>query len=173
MATPIELARIIKANWSRFTAANKTLLTEPQNYPLIVIELTKRPQVPNPVTVAPQVPKAITLKAIMAVVPAAEMVKCYQLPGFIDDVRRAIDADDREYMNILIQIAAAANAITSGANSSVSKLTALLAQTEADPNWTATIPGDALAPDVDERDVQAADIESVKIAGESWYATAH
>ncbi len=90
--------------------ANANLRALRQNYPEIERLGNASTSVPNPVTVAPQVPKAITLKAIMALVPAAEMVKCYQLPGFIDDVRRAIDSDDREYMGILIQIAAATGA---------------------------------------------------------------
>lgn len=168
------LAEVIHDNWAALTEAKPILLREKQRYPDIADAMNAQPQIPNSVTSAPQVAKAITLKAIMSLVPAAEMVKCYQLPGFIDDVRRAIDSDDREYMGILIAIAAAATAISSGANSTVTKLQTLLAATEADPTWTATIAGPSLADAAGLGTVTAADVQAADQAsgGAGQYAIA-
>jgi hypothetical protein len=77
------------------------------------------------------------LKAIMAQVPAAEMVKVYGLPGFVTDLRTAIADNDREYMGVLLQIALAASAISAA---SAAKLQPMLTATVADPSWTVKIP---------------------------------
>lgn len=54
----------------------------------------------------------ITLKDVLAIVPAAERLKIRkQLPGYIDDVRRAIDTGDADYMSVLIVDAATDGAI--------------------------------------------------------------
>jgi hypothetical protein len=112
-------------------------LAKKGNYAGVVAALEVRTQVNNPVTVAPLVAAPITLKAIMAQVPAAEMVKVYGLPGFVTDLRTAIADNDREYMGVLLQIAVAASAISAA---SAAKLQPMLTATVADPSWTAKVP---------------------------------
>jgi hypothetical protein len=109
-------------------------------YPQIAAYLAERPMVGNPVTIAPMVPAPITLKAIMGLVPAAEMAKVYRLPGFITDLRTAIDGNDHEYMGVLMQIALADGAIT---QATAAKLQPMLVAQVADPSWAAQIPGSA------------------------------
>jgi hypothetical protein len=115
-------------------------LAKKGNYAGVVAALEVRTQVNNPVTVAPQVPKGITLKRVMTIVPATEMVAAYKLPGFVSDVKTAIDANDREYMGVLIGIAVAASAVTAP---TASALQAELTATVADPAWTAKVPSTA------------------------------
>ena len=86
-------------------------------YAEIAAALNAPTTVANPVAAAPMVPAPVTLKAIMAQVPAAEMVKAYQLPGYINDLKIAIDGDDREYMGVLLGIALAGNIISAGTSS--------------------------------------------------------
>lgn len=107
------------------------------NYPGVVATLETRTQVNNPVSVQPNVLKPITLKGIMAQVPAAEMVKVYGLPGFITDLRTAIVDDDREYMGVLLQIALTAQAISAATGA---KLQPMLTEPMPDPTWTAKVP---------------------------------
>jgi hypothetical protein len=128
-------------------------------YPEIAAWLDTRPMVANPVKAAPDVPAPITLKAIMALVPPAEMAKVYRLPGFVTDLRIAIDDQDREYMGVLLSIAVADGAITAG---TAAKLQPMLTATEKDPTWAEYIPGPArwqtagLAAAPSASDVQAA-----------------
>jgi hypothetical protein len=107
-------------------------------YPEAAAWLAARPLVENPVKAAPMVPAPITLKAIMAQVPAAEMAKVYGLAGFVGDLRTAIADDDREYMGVLLAIALAAGAISAG---TAAKLQPLLTAQVSDPSWSAQIPG--------------------------------
>ena len=82
----------------------------------------------NPDTAPYQVPITLTLKAVMAAVPAAEMVKAYSLlPGFVPDVKAAIDNQDREYLGGLLLIAVTAGAIS---QETAAKLQPLLTATE-------------------------------------------
>lgn len=117
--------------------ADLSALAKAGNYPGVVAALETRTQVNNPVSVQPTVLKPITLKGIMALVPAAEMVKVYGLPGFITDLRTAIADDDREYMGVLLQIALTAQAISAG---TAEKLQPMLAETVPDPTWFAKVP---------------------------------
>ncbi len=90
----------------------------------------------------------ITLKDVLAIVPAAERLKIRkQLPGYIDDVRRAIDTGDADYMSVLIVDAATDGAI--GAET-VAALTELLQSDRTETTTTettqpATLPGPSLA----------------------------
>lgn len=117
--------------------ADLLALANAGKYAAVVTALDARTQVNNPVSSAPLVPVPITLKAIMAQVPAAEMVKVYGLPGFVTDLRTAIAENDREYMGVLLQIATAASAISAA---SAAKLQPMLEATQADPTWTAKVP---------------------------------
>lgn len=120
--------------------ADLQTLAKAGKYAGVVAALEVRTQVNNPVSSAPLVLVPITLKAIMAQVPAAEMVKVYGLPGFVTDLRTAIAENDREYMGVLLQIATAAGAISAG---SAAKLAPMLEATQEDPSWTAKVPGTA------------------------------
>lgn len=115
--------------------------------------------VPNPQTSPAKVPVTVTLKALMAAVPAAEMVATYkELPTFVADLKAAIDDQDREYMAGLLQIAATAGVISA---ETVQALQALLAAEMDDPEWRAMVFGPSLAEEygfgvVTGSDVQAA-----------------
>jgi hypothetical protein len=89
------------------------------NAPRIVANPDKEPH---------QVPVHLTLKAVMEQVPPEEMVKAYSLlPGFVADVKKAIDNQDREYLGALLTIAATAGAIS---QETAAKLQPLLTATE-------------------------------------------
>lgn len=106
--------------------------------------------VDNPVTEPPQIPAPITLKALMSVVPPAEMVAVYQtLPAFVADLKKAIDDQDREYMAGLLTIAATAQVIS---QATTTQLQAMLTATIPDPDWTPTVlgPSQAAAAGLDE-----------------------
>lgn len=107
------------------------------NYPAIADAGNQPTSEPNPEAQG-TVPAPVELKQVMALVPPAEMAKVYRLPGFVDDLRRALDANDHEYMGTLMQIALADGAITAG---TAAKLQPLLAATEPDPAWSPTVPG--------------------------------
>jgi hypothetical protein len=84
--------------------------------------------VANPDKTPHQVPVTLTLKMVMADVPPAEMVKAYSmLPGFVPDVKQAIDNQDREYLGGLLLIAVTAGAIS---QETAGKLQPLLTATE-------------------------------------------
>jgi hypothetical protein len=117
-----------------------TAALQGKSYPEIAAWLGGADPVENPVTVAPMVPASVTLKAIMGLVPAVEMAKVYRLPGFITDLRTAIDGNDHEYMGVLMQIALADGAITAA---TAAKLQPMLLAQVADPSWSAQIPGPA------------------------------
>ena len=117
-----------------------------QNYPAIADALNAPTTVANPDAGKVETittPVDITLKAIMAIVPPAEMAKVYALSGFVDDVRRAIDSNDREYMGILIQIAVAANTISANSAQALGGLLASTTTTET--VQPATVQGPSLA----------------------------
>ena len=84
------------------------------------------------------VPAPVELKTVMALVPPAEMAKVYRLPGFIADLRTALDDNDHEYMGTLMQIALADGAITAG---TAAQLQPLLLATVPDPAWSPTVAG--------------------------------
>jgi hypothetical protein len=89
------------------------------NAPVVVANPDKTPRA---------VPVHLTLKLVMAEVPPAEMVKAYaMLPGFVADVKTAIDRQDREYLGALLLIAATAGAIS---QETAAKLQPLLTATE-------------------------------------------
>ena len=109
-------------------------------YPQIAEYLAGYDMVDNPVKAAPDVPAPVTLKGIMAQVPPAEMAKVYRLPGFVTDLRIAIEDQDREYMGVLLSIAVADGALTAA---TAAKLQPMLVATVSDPAWSAQIPGPA------------------------------
>lgn len=126
----------------------KTLITQHSaglgdNYQAIADKLNAPTTKANPVTAAPQVAAPIALKAIMALVPATEMVQVYKImPQLIPDLRNAIDTNDWDYMAVLLTIAATATVISAA---TVTKLQTLLGSTVPDPTWSATVAGPSLA----------------------------
>lgn len=114
------------------------------DYEAIAALLNAQPQIANPVTEAPTVPHPPTLDGdVIPAVPAAERLKIRkQLPGFIDDARRAIDTGSTVYMATLIEDALADGAIS---QQTAGALAALMARTQPDPTWSATIARPSLA----------------------------
>ena len=129
------------ATLKQLITANSTGITG--NYEAIAARLNAPTTIANPVAVAPQVAAPVTLKQIMALVPAAEMVQVYKvMPQLIPDLRNAIDNNDREYMAVLLTIAATSTVISAA---TVTKLQTLLGSTVPDPTWSATVAGPSLA----------------------------
>ena len=128
------------------------------DYPAIAARLNAPTSIPNPVTEAPQVPHPPTLDDVLAVVPSAERVAIRALAGFVDDVRRAIDTQNLLYMQTLIEDALTANAISA---QTATALALLLARTQPDPTWTATIAGPSLAAAAGVGTVTAAMVQAV------------
>jgi hypothetical protein len=81
-------------------------------YAAIAAAINAPQVVANPDKTPRQVPIRLSLKMVMSQVPPAEMVKAYGLPGFVADVKTAIDNQDREYLSGLLTIAVAAGAIS-------------------------------------------------------------
>lgn len=134
-----------------------------QDYPAIAGRLNAPTEVVNPdageVTTV-TTPAPITLKGLLAIVPPAEGAAIYsKLPGFVDDLRNAIDNQDREYLGGLLNIAYAGGAISQQTAAGLAPLlTATVTATTTAPD---TLPGPSLAEAaglgvVTERDVQAA-----------------
>mgnify|MGYP000932926785 FL=1 len=117
-----ELALADELRKPEYTAALKA-----RQFAAIATAINAPRTVPNPDTTPRDVPIRLTLKLVMGNVPAAEMVKAYALPGFVADVKTAIDNQDREYLAVLLNIAVAAQAI---GQDTATKLQPLLTATE-------------------------------------------
>ena len=117
-------------------------LVAAQNYPAIADALNAPASTPNPVTEAPQVAQLPTLKEIYAAIPVAEAAAIYSKPGLSADIRNAIDSGDAEYMAMMLAIVAEMQLISAPTAQAIA---ALMARTQADPSWTATIAGPSLA----------------------------
>jgi hypothetical protein len=127
-------------------------------YADIAAALNERKTVDNPDKTPREVPITLTLKAIMEDVPPSEMVKAYQLlPGFVSDVKAAIDRQDREYLGGLLQIAVAAGAIST---ETAGNLAPLLTATET-VTPPATIDAPSIAESLDLGTVTADDVQLV------------
>lgn len=131
-------------------------------YAAIADALNAPSTVANPQAEPGQVPADITLKAVMAQVPPAEGAKVFALPSFVDNLKTAIDNDDREYLAYLLSVAVAATAISAA---TAAKLAPLLTATVADPTWTATINGPSLAQAAGLGVVSAADVQAALHGG--------
>lgn len=131
-------------------------------YPAIAALLNAPTVVANPVTEPGQVAADITLKAVMAQVPPAEGAKVFALPSFVDNLKTAIDNDDREYLAYLLSVAVAATAISAA---TAAKLAPMLTATVADPTWTPTIAGPSIAQAAGFGVVKAADVQAALHGG--------
>ena len=126
-----------------------------QDYPAIAAKINEEQEIPNP---APRgkTPKRFSIGDVFGVITPAEAKSLYMIPGFRDDVQRALMENNRAELQNLLMIAAADLSSESLAN-----LSALLAQEEDDPNWPEMIPTESDAHymgwgRITEHDVQAA-----------------
>jgi len=128
------------------------------DYPAIANRLNAPTVIDNPQTEPATVSWPPTLKDVLAVVPSAERLAIRkQLLGFVDDVRRAIDTADADYMAVLIQDALTDNAISI---QTATALALLVERTQSDPAWSATIPGPSIAAAAGFGTISAADIQA-------------
>lgn len=112
------------------------------SYSEIAAVLNAPTVIDNPQTEPYTVPDPPTLKDVLGIVSAAERLAIRkQLPGFIDDVRRAIDTADADYMGVLITDAVTDNAISAETAAALAEL--LQRTTTVTPS--ATIAGPSLA----------------------------
>lgn len=125
-----------------------------QNYPAIADAMNQRLMVANPVTEAPQVAKRLGIRDLFAAITPTEARALYMIPGFRDDVQKAAEAGDR----VALQMYVAIGAPNLSANS-IAALTALMTATEADPAWSAQIPGDSRATVLGVAPVRATDVQ--------------
>lgn len=112
------------------------------DYEAIAAILNAPTTIDNPNTTPYTVPDPPTLKDVLGIVSADERLAIRkQLPGFVDDVRRAIDTADADYMGVLIT-----DAVTDGAISSdTAQALAALVQRTATVTPPATISGPSIA----------------------------
>lgn len=125
-----------------------------QDYPAIAAAMNARPMVDNPQTEAAQVPKRLTMTDIFTAITPTEARALYGIPGFRNDVERAVEAGDRAAMQMYIAIAGddlSAN--------SIAALASLLTETENDPAWSAQIPGQSRATALGVAPVRATDVQ--------------
>ncbi len=140
-----------------------------QQYPLIADALNAPTKVDNSVKAAPQVPLRIgwleVFQAIATAAPA-DMAKAGLIPSWmIDRAEQMMTANDRLGMaNWLTSIGAVAGL----SNEAKSALTALLAQTEADPTWTEKIDGPSIAAAAGLPYVTAEMIQAADTNGGNW-----
>lgn len=123
------------------------------NYPAIAALFNARPQVTNPAQ-QQQVPRRLGIRDLFGAITPAEARALYMIPGFRDDVQTAAEAGDRIALQMYVAIAA-----PDLSQQSIAALTALMQATEADPAWTATVPGDSVAMTLDVAPVTAADVQ--------------
>lgn len=112
------------------------------NYEAIAAALNAPTSIDNPVTEAPTVPHPPTLKEIYAVIPVAEAAAIYNKAGLSADIRNAIDGGDPEYLQMMLALVLEMQIISP---QTATALALLLARTQPDPAWTATIAGPSLA----------------------------
>lgn len=133
--------------------SNAAMIALGDNYPAIAALFNARPQVANP---APQqqVPKRLGIRDLFGAITPVEARALYMIPGFRDDVQEAAESGDRVALQMYVAIAA-----PDLSQQSIAALTALMQATEADPAWTATVPGDSVAMTLGVAPVTAADVQ--------------
>ena len=140
-------------------SANKAALVG-KDYTGIASALNAATVVDNPVATAPKTPKRLTLNDVFGAVASAaptDLAKSKDIPDWmIDRAELAMQQNDRTAMaNWLVSIGAAAGL----SDASKTALVALLALTEDDPTWTATVAGPSLATAAGLGVVTAADVQ--------------
>ncbi len=138
-----------------FIASSDELKALAQDYPAIAAALNARPQVENP-SDRQKTPKAFTINDVFQAITPVEALDLYKIPGFRQDVERALAQNDRVGLQNYMMIASSLLSVESQVS-----LGALLSAEEDDPSWQATVTGDSIAMAqgwgrVTEHDVQAA-----------------
>lgn len=101
-------------------------------------------------------PVSITLKMILALVPPAEAAKVYDMGPLVDDLKTAIDTNDRDYMAYLLSVASGALSAPT-----IAALTELLqATTTTEYTAPATIAGSSLAQAAGLGHITSADVQA-------------
>lgn len=113
-----------------------------KDYQAIADVLNAPTVIDNPVTEPAVVAYPPTLKEIYSQIPVSEAAAIYSKPGLSADIRNAIDSGDPEYLGMMLAIVSEMDLIS---DATVGKLAALLARTQPDPAWSATIAGPSLA----------------------------
>ena len=128
-----------------------------QNYPAIAARLNAPTSAPNPQTEPAQVAAPPTLKEIYSLIPVAEAAAIYDKPGLSADIRNAIDSHDPEYLQMMLAIVAQMQIIS---QETAGTLAALLQRTQADPTWSATVPGPSIAQEAGFGTITAAQVQA-------------
>ena len=126
------------------------------DYPAIAALLNAPTTIANPQTEPATVLHPPTLKEIYAQIPVAEAAAIYSKPGLATDIRNAIDSGDPEYLAMMLAIVVELGIISAP---TIAALSALLARTQPDPAWTATIAGPSLAAEAGLGTVTAAQVQ--------------
>jgi len=108
-------------------------LVQAQDYPGLASQLNNRPLIANPTpqTAIPKIPGILDL--FNAVTPA-EAISIYQIPGLVQDIRNAITNGTLQDLQAYLTIAG--GMLSANSKTAVS---ALLAQTQPDPNYQTQI----------------------------------
>lgn len=126
-----------------------------QDYPAIAAALNARPMVENK-NERKKTQKIFTINDVFQAIAPGEALELYKIPGFRQDVERALAQNDRIGLQNYMMIASSLLSVESQL-----ALGALLSAEEDDPNWQPFVVGDSLAMAqgwgrVVEHDVQAA-----------------
>jgi hypothetical protein len=106
-----------------------------QDYEVIAAQINGHSMIPNP---APRVdlPKRFGLLDLFAAVSPAEALKVYEYPALVGHLERVLAENDRPGMAALLAVVGSLLTEKSRA-----ALAVMLAETEPDPAWPATVPG--------------------------------
>jgi hypothetical protein len=121
------------------TKEQYALLVEDQDYPVIANQLNEKPLIPNPTPQA-TVPKIPAILELFGAIAPVEAIEIYKIPGLVGDIRTAAETRNKAALEAYFTI-------VSGLLSEKSKtaITALLNQTQLDPNYRAQINGQSKA----------------------------
>ncbi len=126
-----------------------------QDYPAITARLNARTDVPNPAR-QDNIPRRLKWGEVLAVMTVDERLALYERPAIQQESRDAIVGADRESITDLQPILGKILSVETQ-----TRLNTLLAETERDPSWTATIPGDSRATSLGLGYVTDSDIQAV------------
>jgi hypothetical protein len=128
------------------------------DYEAIAARLNAPTTIDNPQTEPATVPHPPTLKEIYAIIPVTEAAAIYNVAGLSADIRNAIDSGDGDYLAMMLAIVLELGIIS---QATAGNLALLLARTQPDPTWTATIAGPSLAQAAGLPVVTAAQVQAV------------
>ncbi len=168
---PLELAQLVVQHWPQISALPE-LENNPQNYPVIAAYLTRRPMIANP-TPRGTVPLPLSLEhvfGVLAQLPNAdtEMPKLAALPDWAYQGATAamVERNPTSIGNWLVTVSKICGFTQTTVDALNGAKTQLLAATIEDPNWQATVPGDAIT----DEQVTAGDVQGADQASQgAWY----